>query len=257
MILTDDFVFIHEPKTGGTFVTEMLRRIYEPAKKAGPITRALRRARDGRKLMVDTRKHGTCSEIPRSHCRQPILATIRNPYDRYVSQYEFAWWKDRPPAHWDIEKLRKQFPHYPHLTFAEFVGLSNTLFMQLKNDRFPPDESLGRQTEQFVRYFFRRPEQVFPAIDADYLAARRFEADMFPVEFIRTDRLNQELHEFLVKIGHAPGRVEFILGANKVFPKEGGRANDQPWQNYYTPELKREVRTKERLLFSLFPAFDV
>ena len=28
MVITKDFVFIHMPKTGGTFVTEMLRKVY-------------------------------------------------------------------------------------------------------------------------------------------------------------------------------------------------------------------------------------
>ncbi|HUJ10137.1 MAG TPA: sulfotransferase family 2 domain-containing protein [Verrucomicrobiae bacterium] len=256
MILTDDFVFIHEPKTGGTFVTEMLSRIYEPVKQARAITRVVQRVR-GSKLMLDTLKHGTCSEIPESHRRRPILATIRNPYDRYVSQYEFGWWKDQPPDYCDLEQLRKQFPNYPRLTFGEFIDLSNTLFLQLKNEALPPEEALGRQTEQFVKYFFRKPEAVFPVIDADYIAARRFDADMFPVEFIHTDHLNQELHDFLVKIGHPPKRVHFILESGKVFPKEGGRGDDKPWTNYYTPELKHLVRRRERLLFAKFPEFDV
>jgi hypothetical protein len=29
MIFTDRFVYVHEPKTGGTFVTSMLFRLYE------------------------------------------------------------------------------------------------------------------------------------------------------------------------------------------------------------------------------------
>jgi len=28
MIFTDNFVYVHKPKTGGTFVTDVLRRIY-------------------------------------------------------------------------------------------------------------------------------------------------------------------------------------------------------------------------------------
>ncbi len=137
MILTDDFVFIHEPKTGGTFVTEMLRSIYELVTDHSVIKRVLRRMhRRGKKPVLNILKHGTCSEIPNSHRDKPILATIRNPYDRYVSQYEFAWWKVPPEDYCDVEELRKRYPHYPNLTFEEFIELNNTLFLRLKNDRF-------------------------------------------------------------------------------------------------------------------------
>jgi hypothetical protein len=257
MILTDDFVFIHEPKTGGTFVTKMLNRLYEPVRQTG-VKRLLRRVLHIRKKQsIEINKHGTCSDIPKSHRGKPILATIRNPYDRYISQFEFAWWKERPQDYCDVEQLRKQFPHYPNLTFGEFIDLNNTLFMKLKNELFPPEESMGRQTEQFVRYFFKNPDRVFPAIDAGYIASGKYRADMFPVHFIHTDRLNQELHDYLLELGFVREELHFILTSGKILPGGAVRSEDRPWQKYYTPELKRKVRTKERLLFSLFPEFDV
>jgi hypothetical protein len=258
MILTGDFVFIHEPKTGGTFVTEMLGRIYEPERDDGIIKRVLRRMRGGgKKSHRNVPKHGTCRKIPNSHRGKPILATIRNPYDRYVSQYEFAWWKTHPPQSCNVEKVRERYPHYPELTFKEFIELSNTLLLQIENDRFPPEDRPGLQTVQFVRYFFKDPERVFSAMDDEYLASRKYKADMFPVHFIHTDRLNQELYDFLVRVGHAPESVQFILSAPKVFPPESGRSENQPWRNYYTPDLKLRVRRQERLLFDVFPEFDV
>jgi len=258
MILTDDFVFIHQSKTGGTFVTEMLSRIYEPETDKVVIKRALRRMyRSDKKPLLDVLKHGTCSDIPSFHRDKPILATIRNPYDRYVSQYEFAWWKVRPPRYWDLEKIRASHPHYPNLTFEEFIELSNDLFPGIKNVLFSADDRLGLQTVQFIRFFFRNPEKVFSTIDHEYIALEKYRDDMFPVQFIHTDRLNQELYDFLVRVGHSPRSVEFILNAPKVFPPEGGRSGDTPWQEYYTPELKRKIRHEERLLFQIFPEFDV
>jgi hypothetical protein len=265
MILTDDFVFIHEPKTGGTFVTEMLSRIYEPVIDGGIVRRVLRRLRGGgKKSLRNVRKHSTCRNIPNSHQGKPILATIRNPYDRYVSQYEFAWWKTHPSPSCNVEKIREHYPHYPELTFKEFIELNNALLLQIENDRFPPEDRLGLQTVQFVRYFFQSPEKVFQAIDDDYIAAEKYKADMFPVHFIRTDRLKQELYDFLVGVGHAPETVQFMLSAPKILPpppktlpRENRRSEDRPWQSYYTPELKRRVRRQERLLFAIFPEFDL
>jgi hypothetical protein len=43
-----------------------------------------------------------------------------------------------------------------------------------------------------------------------------------------------------------------------VLPDDGlrDRPEHDPWQSYYTPELKDFVRTRERLLFGHFPEFD-
>ena len=43
-----------------------------------------------------------------------------------------------------------------------------------------------------------------------------------------------------------------------VLPGEGAvRPEGDRWQSHYTPELYDYVRTHERLLFRLFPEFDV
>lgn len=253
MILTDDFVFIHEPKTGGTFVTEMLSSIYEPVTDHGVIKRVLRRMhRRGKKPVLNILKHGTCSEIPNSHRDKPILATIRNPYDLYVSQYEFAWWKVHPEDYCDVQELRKRYPHYPYLTFEEFIELNNTLFLRLKNDRFPPEACLGLQTEQFVRYFFKNPEKVFPAIDEEYIASRKYKADMLPVHFIHTDRLNQELCDFLVRLGGAFHGIDPFKNGDpppmlsaRIEAEKMNHSHDTPARNFF---LTRTVSRVKKLL---------
>jgi Sulfotransferase family len=258
MILTDDFVFIHQPKTGGTFVTKMLSHLYEPDTDRRLVKRSVRSfCRGHGRLMLNVRKHGTCRDIPPSHQTKLILATVRNPYDRYVSQYEFAWWRQRPECFGDVTELKKRYPRYPDLTFPEFIDLCNSCRIRFENRRLSREESPGWQTQQFMHYFFLNPDQAFPSIDTDYIAARKYVADMFPVRFIRVNRLNQELHDFLRELGFAQEELQFILESGKVFPVLGGRTQDQPWQKYYTPELKHMVRTKEQLLFSLFPEMDV
>ncbi|MGB6012319.1 MAG: sulfotransferase family 2 domain-containing protein, partial [Desulfobacterales bacterium] len=91
-IITDDFVYIHYPKTGGTFVTHVLKRLYQYKKKYKLLTTFLpkRIQRRFHGFIQTDKKHGTCDEIPELHRNKPILATIRNPYDRYVSHYEFG-----------------------------------------------------------------------------------------------------------------------------------------------------------------------
>ncbi|MCP4657836.1 MAG: sulfotransferase family protein [bacterium] len=246
MILTDDFVYIHMPKTAGTFVTHILARVF------------------GEDRLRSHHLHGTCSDIPPEYAGLPIISTLRNPYERYVSQYRFGWWQMHPQMFCGEAEMRRMFPHYPELSFAEYLELANAGFVGwhhgqpngLENHRFPPERRLGWHTEQFVRFYFRNPREVFARIDEDYIDDERFRHDLFAVRFLRLGRVNRELYEFLAETGH-PGRdLEFILSAAKVFPAEGGRPPEDRWQAYYTPQLMDFVRTRERLLFKIFPEFD-
>ena len=99
MIFTDRFVYVHEPKTGGTFVTSALFRLYGLKWTRWTHLRdaVFREARARHPkygaLVHDGNKHGLCRSIPAAHKAKPVLATVRNPFDLYVSQYEFGWWK--------------------------------------------------------------------------------------------------------------------------------------------------------------------
>lgn len=248
MILTPDFVYIHQPKTGGTFVTQALSRVYG--------------GREG--AFVDLDKHATCSEIPAEHRGKPVVSTVRNPYDRYVSQYRFGWWKLHPDLYCGEDAMRGLYPHYPELTFAEFLRLANTLFVNcyrgqptgFVNRNFSPGREPGWHTEQFVRFYFRRPQQAFACLDESSLASGAFLSGMYDVRFLPVERLNEALYELLLGFGHPRERIAFIPSQEKVFPVEGGRPAEDRWQGYYTPEVRDFVRTRERLLFSLFPQFE-
>ena len=257
MIITDDFVYIHMPKTGGTFATEAISRVYQ-SRPRDILTALLPKTllTGVPTSLVNINKHGTCREIPPAHRDKPIVATVRNPYDRYVSQYEFGWWKTHPPC--DVQQIQETYPHFPDLSFEEFVSLWNSvvLRMEIKNVDFANQESFGFQTWQFVDFFFKEPSEVLPRIGLRCDARREYEADMFDVHFVRTDRLNQGLFEFLLAVGHSRKKVEFVLGLEKIYPKEGGRSR-QTWDEYYTPALKRRVRAMERLIFAILPEFDV
>jgi hypothetical protein len=248
MILTPDFVYIHQPKTGGTFVARILSRVYG--------------GREG--AFVDAEKHATCSQIPEEHRGKPIVSTMRNPFDRYVSQYRFGWWKLHPDLYCGEDAMRALYPHYPDLSFAEFVRLANTRFLNCHQGRptgfvnrnFPPGREPGWHTEQFVRFYFRNPRQAYARLDEESFDRGGFRHDLYPVRFLPVERLNAALYELLLGFGHAAGDLDFIRAAGKVFPAEGGRDPEDRWQSYYTPETRDFIRARERLLFELFPEFD-
>ena len=255
MILTDRFVYIHLPKTGGTFVTTVLERLFKPPRPRHFGERVLRRLKG--KAWRDTNKPGFCSEIPERHRGLPVAACIRNPYDRYVSQYHFGWWKTNRQPWIDWDSIVRDFPSFPDLTFPQFVEVASARFQRLRGSRAPAGDPLGFHTEQFVRYFFRDPAAAWPLLDDAYIAGRLWERDMVPVNFLRTEHLNGDLHAFLLGLGLPAAAIAFVLEEGRILPAGPKRTDAKPWQEYYTPELKALVRRRERLLFALFPGYDV
>ena len=159
MIFTDRFVYVHEPKTGGTFVTSMLFRLYGLRWTRWT---HLRNALFGRvrcrhprygALVHDSNKHGGCNEIPPPQRGKKVLATVRNPFDLYVSQYEFGWWRRAEfLRHYEaLPRFREEYPNFPDLSFAEYVQLSNAALRPLSGGvRGVSDEGPGLITEQFL-----------------------------------------------------------------------------------------------------------
>jgi hypothetical protein len=255
MILTERFVFIHLRKTGGTFVSTILGRLY---RRRGWLARVRNRIRG--KTFRSVNQHGTCAEIPESHRHLPVVASIRNPFDRYVSMWRFKGWQ-RNPGQWfaDPEAIRRRYPRSPDLTFAEFVDVASSTFKGLDDASVPEGERLGAQSEELVRYFWRDPAGTFPRIDDAYLRERRWERDAFPVRWLRMESLNRDLRDLLLGFGHSPDEVDFILSEGRILPEQSRKDPRPPgedWRALYTPELLETVRRRERLFLSLFPEYD-
>ena len=117
MIITDKFVFIHFPKTGGLSATDMLEKVHQK--------KSLRHYFTGPPLYENLlhpnikkiygaseyRPHGTYDQIPEEHRCKVIVSSIRNPFDRYVSTYEFRVWTKRNPA--EMENILQAYPAFP------------------------------------------------------------------------------------------------------------------------------------------------
>ena len=69
MIVTDNFVFLHMHKSGGTFVLSFLQEFEPQAHMVG--------------------YHLPYPELPQEYRQLPVLGTVRNPWSYYVSWYTF------------------------------------------------------------------------------------------------------------------------------------------------------------------------
>jgi hypothetical protein len=263
MVITDKFVYIHKPKTGGTFVTDALLKLYEGkwnlfihAKLA--LLKVIHYRNGFGTLSFTANKHGGCHDIPKEHLNKTIVSTVRNPFDYYVSQFEFGWWKRKEWHRYykSFDGFASQFPTFPDLNFVQFMELMPLVFNPAPHQNFKDQHALGRYTVEFVNECFYKPGEVLHKIDKEYIEGGNYKNDMFPVHFIFTHQLNQQLHEFLLGQGYPEESIQFIINKKKVLPQGKGRGKDQKWEKYYSPELKKLVRQKDWLLFELFPEFD-
>ncbi len=234
MLITDRLVYIHMPKTGGTFVTDVLSRLHGVksggSERYGP-------------MQNPEPKHGTCHDIPVAHRHKRILSSVRNPYDWYVSQYEFAWWKKTfeyhpepypTPAGSAIENALPRFqeahPHFPEISFSEFVDLCLQASAVFSHN---PDCKVGLYTKSLVAFYFRSPTEFLKTLDRRSVSNEGNRDPMFNIEFIRTHNLNRELYEFLVSMNYRPEDLDFLPDLPKIFPQGRGRNERQNWEGYY------------------------
>jgi hypothetical protein len=210
-------------------------------------------------LIYHNNKHGDRRTIPPRRERPQILATVRNPYDLLVSQYEYGWWKRREFRRYfrAVPNFRSRYAHFPALSFAEYVELSEQAFQrtaeEVGSDCEP--ERPGLLTREFIRFYCRTPEHLLARIGRGDLCIQELRSQLQPIRFLRTARLNLDLHDFLQEMGYDPTDLAFIPSLGKILPGKG-RADNQRWQGYFTPELLHRTRWKERVLFELFPDFD-
>ena len=74
MIVTDKFVFVHFPRTGGTFITAVIMRLFPSAREIG--------------------YHLPRFLLPNEYSHLPVLGGVRNPWEFYVSWYYHVWPRD-------------------------------------------------------------------------------------------------------------------------------------------------------------------
>ncbi len=244
MFITPDFVFVHMPKTGGTFVTKMLKKLYP----------------DG----IELDKHGTCSDIPHKYAHLPIVSVLRNPFDRYVSQYFYGWWQrnlelycgsEHFEAHLEdgrqnIEKI--EFEYFVYLTDKCFKGFYQSEPNGYRNMSAAP---LGWHTEQYFRFFFREPKSTFNQLTEADIQSKAFIEQQYPVTFMFNETLNQDLHQLLSDFGHSAQDLAFIIQSDRILPEGGQPRNDRDWRKHYTDESLTFVAQRERILFDLYSQY--
>lgn len=263
MILTDKFVFMHVPKTGGTFVTQVLREILTPNIwdwRMHAIGRRYGAYFPGYPYKYrEIQQHAMRKHIPAPYAELPIASCVRNPYDIYVSEYTFNWWRENP-QHWfdDPSAVVDEFGPLENFDFPTFVRATIEQSHWSNNCRksYPNLRPMSYCSTEFLHYHVLRPQDIVAdATSAEEFVPRARDA-MQGVHFLLTHRLNQDLYEFLGSQGYPTEKIDPILTRGKIHPGKPRRKAGDHWSNHYDDELRMLLRESEPLLFAMFPEFD-
>lgn len=240
MLITDDFVLLNFPKTGTTFARKIIKKVYEDR-----FEELLLRVMSGR-----ISPHGTYAQIPHEHRGKVILSIVRNPFDRYVSQYFFKWYSHSPLVSPDV--LKNHYPSFPEISFIEFLDMLDRFnkLIILKNHDITTNTDIGLQTIHFVAFYSSSPKQAL----RELIEGKSGPFLRVPlIHFLHQENLRQDLIGFL-SIYHGDRIIKDLVDAENDENVSRGEL-DKNWQQFWTAEMLKIYREKERLLLNTFPEY--
>jgi hypothetical protein len=208
MLVTERFVFLHVPKTGGSFVQEVLQAHLPVV----DIAAALRRPRPAQRLT-----HAPHPDLADRWRQLPAAWVVRNPWDWYVSWFSYqvlrAPRRKRPmDGSWESAFLRGE------TTFKEVVTALCTEGQDQALRIAAPDKDIDLYSA-FVR------EIIGPDVDVPNLTALRFE------------RLRKQLVRFLDR--HVDVSPELRRAIRRAPAKK--QSTHRPYAEYYDSDLAELV----------------
>ncbi len=226
MLVTDKFVFVHLPRSGGTFVSEVIRKFFPSAHEIG--------------------YHFPRELLPREYSHLPVLGTVRNPWEFYVSWYHHVWPRDAASVlvSWMSENGR-----------LGFIGtIRNALNLGVNDERLDVlIEMLPEQVDYRRRNIPNITKDAMRRVRGTGVGYYTFRFNHLfgnadDVFFCRLETLRQDLVAFFEGIGAATDELrDYVLRLDK---KNTAEYADVP--TYYTTELAELVRIRDRQLIERF-----
>lgn len=226
MIVTDKFVFVHLPRSGGTFVSEVIKKFFPSAHEIG--------------------YHLPRTLLPREYSHLPVLGAIRNPWDFYVSWYYHVWPRDAgtPLVSWVSENGKVGFEG----------STRNALNLGVNNDRLDAlIEMLPEQVDYRKRNIPNITKEVIRRIRGTGIGYYTFRFNHLfgnadDVFVCRLETLTQDLVGFFEKIGVATNELrDYVLRSDKINMSE-----HLHYSTYYTSDLAKLVSIRDRPLIERF-----
>ena len=230
MLATDKFVFLHFPHAGGTFVYEIIKKFFPMATEIGyHLPRAL---------------------IPKEYAHLPILGTVRNPWDFYVSWYHFqisneGYSPSKNALFCCVSEDRS-------LDFVQTI--QNALGLGVNEEKLNfLIESLPEEFDYNTRRIPNLTREQMRPIRGSGLGLYTFRFNqMFgqldEIYFCRVEFLEDELLQFFDKVGVANDELRsYVLGLDKQ-----NTSDHHHYSAYYPPDLAQLVLARDNPLVERF-----
>ena len=271
MIVTRRFIVLNMPKTGSTFVRLVLARLHHVPMLVltQPSVRRLNNwlnpgfkefhypnIREHGPTYGVPDQHGTWAQAPLRFQSLPVVMVVRNPLDRYVSEFYFRWWASHKIV--DRTILTKELPSFPALSFEDFLRYKD-FEIPVRCNGCEPAVGIGSQTVEFVQMLFKEPLAVLHNLDDQYVRSGFYKHQLpKKLTLLRMENLNAELYAYLRSMGYPDNRIDRVLDEPVIQPKEGTtREAGLDWRTLYSPELIDLVTHKERLLFQMLQDYGI
>jgi hypothetical protein len=226
MIVTEKFVFVHLPRSGGTFVSEVIKKFFRKAHEIG--------------------YHLPRTLLPSQYSHLPVLGAVRNPWEFYVSWYHHVWPRDAtsPLISWMTES--------GNLAFAGTTR--NALNLGVNNERLDAlIEMLPEQVDYRKKNIPNITKEAIRKVRGTGVGYYTFRfnhlfgnaGDVFVCRF---ETLRQDLIAFFDEINAATDELrDYVLSSDKKNISE-----HRHYSTYYTPELAELVSIRDRSLIERF-----
>jgi hypothetical protein len=226
MIATDKFVFVHLPRSGGTFVADVITKFFPTAHEIG--------------------YHLPRTLLPSEYSHLPVLGAVRNPWEFYVSWYYHVWPRDAasPLVSWVSENGTLGFEGTTRNALNLGVDdqrldiligmLPDQVDYRKRNIPNITKDAMRRVRGSGVGYYTFRFNHLFGNAD-----------DVF---VYRLETLRQDLVNFFEEIGAATDELrDYVLYSEKL-----NAAEHLHYSAYYTPDLAKLVSVRDRQLIERF-----
>lgn len=267
MIITRDFVFIHMPKTGGTFVHGVFKKIVERYRKKHAIKWYINRI--GYKMHIMTPvyqklsnvayyeypnsdvkgQHAGVSFISKEYQKLPIISVKRNPIKKFISAYYFRWWERFPIL--PLVQLTSIFPQYPEISIEEYFDLSYNHVMKhfFKNDY---RDDIGVLSWQFIRMYSKDPVFVYNNItETNYKEI--IDTYFANVQFFEMGHLSSEFERFIQTTSFAEFS-DYFKTEERIYPPG---SNLEKRSETISEALTDKIKAKEWILYKFFPEYNL
>jgi hypothetical protein len=267
MIITKDFVFIHMPKTGGTFVHGIFKKIIADYKKNFPIKWYWNRF--SYKFNISTPiyqklnsvsyyeypylhvkgQHAGVSFISKKYQKLPVISVKRDPIKKVISTYYFRWWERFPIL--PLKEIKKIFPNYPNISIEEYFELT---YNQEMKHFFGNDyrEDIGVLSWQFIRMYSTAPLFVYKNITVSNYTEYIMKY-FLDVVFFEMDQLSSNFERFLKTTGFSE-YSNYFETKERIYPP-GSTVKER----FETPPklLSEKIKSKEWILYKFFPEYNL